>query len=580
MNAHSPVLEIDHVEARAFWRMRRRRLTNIARQTLAENRLRLTTIVLLTAVFWGSLYLLFAEGFYFLDMAIQHAGTLDQVISKIFEIFFFSLVLMLLFSSGIILYGSLFRSREARYLLTTPASEARIFVHKFQEAMIFSSWASLLLGTPMMVAYGREVGAPWYYYVMLLPALVAFVYIPGAIGALCCLAVVRFLPRNRLRLLLALGAVGAVGAVWLFASVARSASVGLLSAGWFREVLGRLEFSEHRLLPSWWLSVGLREAAAGQWSEGMLFLALLVSNALMGHQLAVAAAGRWYRFSFSELFDQQIVLRAGWLSVLDRAVLKASWLLPRSMRLLLVKDLRVFRRDPVQWSQFLIFFGLLGMYFLNLRKLTYDSSSVAWVNLVSFLNLAVVGLILSTFTTRFIFPMISLEGRRFWILGLLPLNRDAILWSKFLFAFFGSLLTCLTLIGLSDAMLQVDPLVAAMHVLVCLLLCSGLSGIAVGLGAMMPNLREESPSQIAAGFGGTLNLVLSTIYVLAVDLAVAVPCHLYVTGGTLPEGAELWALNSVERWLAGGVTLSVGLGILATAIPLRFGLRAFRNMEF
>ena len=40
--------------------------------------------------------------------------------------------------------------------------------------------------------------------------------------------------------------------------------------------------------------------------------------------------------------------------------------------------------------------------------------------MVSFLNLSVVGLLLSTFTTRFIFPMISLEGRRFWILGLLP----------------------------------------------------------------------------------------------------------------------------------------------------------------
>ena len=55
----------------------------------------------------------------------------------------------------------------------------------------------------------------------------------------------------------------------------------------------------------------------------------------------------------------------------------------------------------------------------------------AWVNMISFLNLAVVGLILSTFTTRFIFPMISLEGRRFWILGMLPVRRDTILWGKF-----------------------------------------------------------------------------------------------------------------------------------------------------
>jgi len=45
------------------------------------------------------------------------------------------------------------------------------------------------------------------------------------------------------------------------------------------------------------------------------------------------------------------------------------------------------------------------------------------LNIVSFLNLAVVGLILSTFTTRFIYPLISLEGRRFWILSQLPVAR-------------------------------------------------------------------------------------------------------------------------------------------------------------
>ena len=76
--------------------------------------------------------------------------------------------------------------------------------------------------------------------------------------------------------------------------------------------------------------------------------------------------------------------------------------------------------------------------------------------MIGFLNLAVVGLILSTFTTRFIFPMISLEGRRLWILGLLPIRRDSILWSKFLFAAVGSLVPCTTLVLLSDLMLQIN----------------------------------------------------------------------------------------------------------------------------
>ena len=102
--------------------------------------------------------------------------------------------------------------------------------------------------------------------------------------------------------------------------------------------------------------------------------------------------------------------------------MRCSPLLTPQMRLLIVKDLRLFRRDPVQWSQFMIFFGLLALYFANIRRFSYDVNYTAWVNMISFLNLAVVGLILSTFTTRFIFPMISLEGRRFWILGMLPVG--------------------------------------------------------------------------------------------------------------------------------------------------------------
>ena len=34
-------------------------------------------------------------------------------------------------------------------------------LYKFQEAMFFSSWGFFLLASPMMIAYGIVVGAPW-----------------------------------------------------------------------------------------------------------------------------------------------------------------------------------------------------------------------------------------------------------------------------------------------------------------------------------------------------------------------------------------------------------------------------------
>jgi ABC-2 type transport system permease protein len=286
-------------------------------------------------------------------------------------------------------------------------------------------------------------------------------------------------------------------------------------------------------------------------------------------QLAVWIAARVFRSSYSRIHSQLPSRKQVTTAWIDRAVLRGAFFLSPTMRLLIVKDLRVFRRDPVQWTQFLIFFGLLGLYFLNVRRFGYqDENYRNWVNLISFLNLAVVGLILSTFTTRFIFPMISLEGRRFWILGLLPLKRESILWGKFLFAALGSSFTCTLLVMLSDLMLRVSGLTFAVHALASLTLCIGLSAIAVGLGALLPNLREESPSKIAAGFGGTLNLVVSTLYILGVVCLTAIPSHLCLAG--------LVSTSAVVY----GTAASMLLGVFATIIPLRAGFRAFRAMEF
>ena len=91
-------------------------------------------------------------------------------------------MVMLLFSSGIIMYTNLYRSPEAAFLLTTPARPGKIFSYLFQEALWFSSWGFLLLGSPMLVAAGVVVRAPWHYYVLLLPFMLSFLYIPAALA--------------------------------------------------------------------------------------------------------------------------------------------------------------------------------------------------------------------------------------------------------------------------------------------------------------------------------------------------------------------------------------------------------------
>jgi len=92
-----------------------------------------------------------------------------------------------------------------------------------------------------------------------------------------------------------------------------------------------------------------------------------------------------------------------------------------------------------------------------------------------------------------------------------------------------------------------------------------LTGLSVGLGVLYPNLKEANPSKIVSGFGGTLCLVLSFLYILASVLLLAVG-----TAGF--QGRHLW--------IVGSIVLFSGLSLLVGWLPMQLGLRRLERMEF
>lgn len=570
-------------EARIFSQLRRRMFRTIVRQTLRESWLQLAVMFTLSGILWLALFFLAIDGFVFLKNTIP-ADLLVEVIEVIFGVFFVTLMIMLAFSSAILLYGSLFRSPDVALLLTLPVRPERIFVFKYGDAFLLSSWAFLLLGTPVLLAYGVVFGAPWYYYLLMPLVLVAFTHIPSSAGALICLILVHRILRRPGVIALSIAAVGVLGLAWGIWYIRTALSEQVLAPEWFQQIFARLRFTQHRLLPSWWLSSALLEASRFQPGESLAFFGVLVANALFFRQLGVWTAAGIFRHLFSESQGGNSRRRRARFHWLDQGIYSLLGLFPPQTRLLLLKDFRLFRRDPVQWTQILIFFGLLVLYFLNIRRFSYETYYQGWVNMVSLLNLTVVALLLSTFTTRFIFPMISLEGRNFWILGLLPLKRQTLLWSKFWFATVGTVFPCCGLILLSDSMLGVSPAITLTHQLLCVSLSIGLSGLAVGLGAKIPNFREPSPAKIAAGFGGTLNLILSTVLIVLVIVAAGLPTHLLL-GSWTPGGGTIVDLYpqlepTLRLWWAVGMVASPLVACLFAAIPMRLGIRAFSRMEF
>ena len=491
--------------------LRRRMAWTTAIEYCRTSRLRLALVASLTAVFWFGLFTLFVEGFTFLRTAIGDDAMFFRTVEVILATFFASLMTMLAFSTGIILYSGLYDAPDSVLLLASPLRDERIVAFKLQEALLLSSWGFLLLSTPLLLAYGAVGDASAWYFVLGPAYLASFTVIPGALGAMLCLVVVFVAPHRRWAVLAGAGLAFVVAIAVVVRSIAGLGAEQVVAAKWLAGALTTLRFSEHELLPSWWLASGLMSAARADWSqaaaggaatEAIMLLVVLIANALALSRIAAALGGRLYRESYSRLHSLTRRARRRREPLIDAIAARLlGWTSP-GVRLLLVKDLKTFRRDPAQWSQFLIFFALLAMYFFNLPRFQASQQPALYVHAIAVLNLAVIGLMLAIFSTRFIFPLISMEGRCFWILSLAPINRGEVLWSKFMLAALGGAAPSMLLVVFSDLSLQMPASVVAVHLAAAALLSIGLAGVAVGLGAVLPDLRESSPSRIASGFGG------------------------------------------------------------------------------
>jgi ABC-2 type transport system permease protein len=565
-------------QPRVFRRLRWAQFRNSGLQAVASAPVRVVTILACSVVVWGTVYGVSVYGFEML----QQQKIPPTFVGILFDFLFLALAVMLLFSSSVMLYNSLFTTPETRFLLSTPARADHVFAYKFQTAMAFSSWAFVLLGSPIPVAHGVVAGAPWYFYALLPLFFVGFVLVPGSLGGLACLAVVNLLPRRKTHALVLAGIVVVfLGVYGLYRAGAayRSTSDGRQA---LQALLGQFSFAQSVVAPSHWMSQGLMAASRREPMKVLLPLALVWSNGLFLYLIATGAAAALYRRGYDRMAGLGSGRRVYGGEWADRLADRLVWYLDRQTRLLVVKDFRTFRRDPAQWGQLLVFAGLVFLYVLNSQRFYQADIGRPFQNGISLMNLSATSMLMCAYMGRFIYPMLSLEGRKFWVLGLLPLPRERLLVGKFAFAATGGFLVGEFLIVASDLLLGMPAAIVGLHALTMFILALALSGLSVGLGAALPNFRETDGSKIAVGFGGTLNLIVSLLLLVLVIGLINGPSHAILAlslaegrGGTGGSGGEF-----LRNWLVPLAALGVAAGVAATWFPMRLGARTLRRMEF
>ena len=255
-------------------------------------------------------------------------------------------------------------------------------------------------------------------------------------------------------------------------------------------------------------------------------------------------------------------------------------LLSPDVRAVILKDIRIFWRDTAQWGQSLILFGILGIYILNLRFFTEQFTSLFssgqfgsdyFSKLVSFMNLAACALNLATLTTRFVFPQFSLEGKRLWIVGLSPLGLNRVVLVKYLLATTISLAISIPLIWLSSNMLQMPISQKLFFCGSIAVMALTLNGLAMGMGVMYPDLKEDNPSKIVSGFGGTFCLVVSFVYIGMAVMMLGIGSPFGSPWQVFGRANETQQLIYIGLFLV--FSLAVGFG------PLAYGLRKARYFE-
>jgi len=519
---------------------------------------------------------------YLMRLEVFGGALMDQLVNLVLLIFFS----LLTFSNLIITLSTTYISKEVEFLMAQPMSRRAIFRLKLTESIFYSSWAFALLSLPLFISYGISREAPWYFYPLVFLLVIPFLAIPAGVGSLVTMVLAAFLPARKTRKLCVVLGIISIGASLV---TGKALGIGRMLATAdrqdFGQILSMLSLGSTPLLPSAWLGNALRAIGPADPSdinlgEYFYWLAMLMATALFVLEVTRWLVPSLYYRGWCLAKDTSMAPREDKPEGASRAmnmIDRGLGVFPQPVAALLSKDIKTFWRDPGQWTQIVILLGLLAVYIANMRGAARHSEAMSfivdqWAVVLAFFNLAASCFILSILTTRFVYPMLSLEGRGFWAIGLAPIPRSRILWQKYILCVGLCQIVAQVLTLMSNRVLDLEPAYALLSHVTIGVMSFGLTSLSIGLGAILPNFVEDNPARIANGLGGTTNVILSLLYIAVSVSSLLVPVNI------LPKvkgGEAIW-----DTWGVAFIALACLFQIVVIVLPMHIGIKRWMRHEF
>jgi ABC-2 type transport system permease protein len=516
---------------------------------------------------------LFVVSWWLASQVLDYEELGDYVVRLGLSWLFLTFLSFVGFSAMVTALSTFFLSEDLRLLLAAPVRPDRLFYSRFVRTAAQAGWMVVAFIMPVFLGIGLARCAGPGYYGLCVAAVVPFILIPSALGALTTLALVSIFPARRARdVLMLMGLLFAIGLVVLLRMVQPER---LLSVENLPDVTGffaTLQSPVTPFLPSFWAGEIVFAGLGGR--VDVLHLGALWTSALA---LIVISRMLYGRFYFEAWSKAQEARKARFTRLRGLDALARALVAGRARRQLLLKDLKVFLRDTAQWSQLLLLLALAVVYVYNFRVLDLDRipyMSGVIKNAYAFVNLAMAAFVLSAVAVRFVFPAVSSEGAAFWIVRSSPLGMRAFLWSKFWTALFPVLFLALTLTVVSNQLLGVAPFLKVLCALAVVFLSFALVGLAAGMGARYPRFGAENLNQVAGSYGGIAFMVLAVLLTLATIGLLAWPASVYVWSEW--NRVPLRPARVIPMALL--VAAAAGLNVTVFVRAMRSGVRALEDM--
>lgn len=534
-----------------------------------ERRLKLGVLGTIGIAFWAGLFALSLRVLTYFQGVAQLGDLLAYKLLSMVFLTFFSL---LIFSSLLTILSKLYMSRDLSLVHAMPVSGHKIFLSRWIESTVDSSWMVVVYTLPVFIAYGVIFRVGPFYYLNILLNLVSLSIIASALSAILVMMAVVIVPASRIRSIFVF--LSLTFFLILFFAFRLLRPERLVDPEFFETTLvylRALRAPSPPYLPSTWAFDSFQAVLSGRPMQGLFHDALSWSCAGLLACLAVVLADAIYFKGMSKTQTSPARLFRhgnGRKPLLSR--------FPGALGALAAKEIRTFFRDQTQWSQMFLIGALIVIYIYNFKVLPLERAPIKTVylqNLLAFLNMGLATFVLSALTARFAYPAVSMEREAFWMIRTAPVSLKGFLWTKFVIYFVPLLLLTEILILATNWLLQVTPFMMVLSTINVLCMVPGVVALGIGFGAAYPDFSSENPIQSVTSFGGLLFMIVSAGFIASVLALEAGPVYTIFMSDI--RGTPLSAM----QWLWTGISfgLSATLCALALFLPMRFGLHRLAN---